>query len=543
MFGTLKGRILIILAVLAISGWYLYSRGIDLGLDLQGGMHLVLEVSDPEGTMTPEGRADATDRALKIIRTRVDEFGVEEPRIQKIGQDRIIVELAGIRDEERAKDVIQRAAFLEFKLVDESAAFAQALPEIDRAVVQALGEEAIIDVEGGPDTREAVQQLLFGTSDSAAAAADTAAAASDTAAAAEAAQDSILQARPFTAALLETGQVGEFLVASEDVERLQRYLALPEVRAALPRDLELAWSTEPEGVGAELYRRLYVVGAEAVMSGQELENAIAGRQTTQFNETVVNFELSRRGGREFAEVTGRNVNRRLAILLDNQVVSAPVIQSQIASSGVITLGAAPIEEARDLALVLRAGALPAPLEILEERTIGPSLGAESVAEGKVAGMVGLALVVLITLAYYHLAGVLAIGGLVVYVVLVLGGLAGFGANLTAPGIAGLILSVGMAIDANVLIFERIREELAAGRTARGAVDAGFQNAMSAIVDSNLTTLITALILYQFGTGPVRGFAITLSIGIMASFFSAVFVTKTFFLLYLERRSSTRALSI
>ncbi|MGH7129044.1 MAG: hypothetical protein ACREIV_10770, partial [Planctomycetaceae bacterium] len=216
MFGTLKGRILIIVAVLAVSGWYLYARGITLGLDLQGGMHLVLEVSDPEGTMTAEARADATDRALKIIRTRINEFGVDEPLIQKVGSDRIIVELAGIRDEDRAKAVIQRAAFLEFKLVDESGVFAQALPRIDRAVVDALGAEAIEALEGEPSARQAVQDLLFGTSDSAAAAPDTAVAASDTAGAAadtagatdgaatvQSLQDSVLQARPFTSALLD----------------------------------------------------------------------------------------------------------------------------------------------------------------------------------------------------------------------------------------------------------------------------------------------------------------------------------------------------
>jgi preprotein translocase subunit SecD len=225
-------------------------------------------------------------------------------------------------------------------------------------------------------------------------------------------------------------------------------------------------------------------------------------------------------------------------------MSAPVIRDRIGASGQIELSNnAPMEEARDLALVLRAGALSAPLAIVEERTVGPSLGQDSIDAGVGAGIVGLALVVIIMIGYYRMAGILAIGALTVYVLMVLGGLAALDATLTVPGIAGLILSVGMAVDANVLIFERIREEVLAGRATRTAVDEGFGNALSAIVDANLTTLITALILFQFGTGPVRGFAVTLSIGIVASFFSAVFVTRTLFLLYIYRKKTTDPISI
>jgi preprotein translocase subunit SecD len=203
----------------------------------------------------------------------------------------------------------------------------------------------------------------------------------------------------------------------------------------------------------------------------------------------------------------------------------------------------PLEEASDLALVLRAGALPAKINIIEERTVGPSLGQDSIDAGRIAGMLGMALVVLVMIAYYRIAGILAVGALGVYVVLVLGGLAGIGATLTVPGIAGLILSVGMAVDANVLIFERIREELAVGRATRTAVEEGFQHAFSAILDANMTTLITALILFQFGTGPVRGFAVTLSMGIVASFFSALFVTRSFFLLYLKGKKVSDPISV
>jgi preprotein translocase subunit SecD len=232
----------------------------------------------------------------------------------------------------------------------------------------------------------------------------------------------------------------------------------------------------------------------------------------------------------------------MAIILDKRVQSQPpVIQSQINRNGQITLGNASLQEAQDLALVLRAGALPVPLRIVEERTVGPSLGQDSIRKGVTASVVGGVLIVLMVLGYYRLAGVLGIGGLALYALFTLGALASFGATLTLPGIAGFILSVGMAVDANVLVFERIREEIKAKRTPRAAVDMGFQNALPAIIDSNLTTVITALFLLQFGTGPVQGFAITLIVGIMASFISAVFVTKTFFLIWLERRTSTREL--
>jgi preprotein translocase subunit SecD len=237
------------------------------------------------------------------------------------------------------------------------------------------------------------------------------------------------------------------------------------------------------------------------------------------------------------------VGDQIAILLDGEVVSAPVVRDRIGARGQIDLGQADMEEARDLALVLRAGALPARLQVMEERAVGPSLGQDSIDQGRIAGIVGIILVILVMTVYYRMAGFLSVIALGVYVVLVMGGLAALNATLTLPGIAGLILSIGMAVDANVLIFERIREELAAGRTTRTAVDEGFAHALSAIVDANITTLITALILFQFGTGPVRGFAVTLSIGIVASFFSALYVTRTLFLLYLSRRKASDPISI
>ncbi|MDT8339870.1 MAG: protein translocase subunit SecD [Longimicrobiales bacterium] len=557
MFKTVRRRLLFTLAVVAISGWQLYDRyhdscvedadsecvksPIKLGLDLQGGMHLVLEVDDSLGTMTPEARADAIDRVERVIRTRIDELGVEEPLIQKSGSERLIVELAGIRDQKRARDIVQQAAFLEFKLVRPVTELEAGLPRIDRAIVAALGVdslEALGRAVEAPDGAD-VEALLFGGADTAAA--DSAAGAGDPASdTASGPREPNL--RPFTSLLNVGDGEGIYLVASEDIPQADLFLGLPEVRRAFPRDIQLHWGSEILGRGARTFKRLYVLEADAFMTGDRLEDAVAARDA-QFSTPQVQFQLNRAGGREFSRFTGQHVGDYLAIVLDGEVMSAPVIRDRIGARGQIDLAGAPMEEASDLALVLRAGALPAPLRIMEERTVGPSLGAGSIAQGEVAGLIGILLVLVVMIAYYRMAGVLALGALLVYVILVMGGLAALNATLTLPGIAGLILSVGMAVDANVLIFERIREELAAGRATRTAVDEGFGHALSAIVDANITTLITALILFQFGTGPVRGFAVTLSIGIVASFFSALFVTRTFFLLYLQGRKASDPISI
>ncbi|UCC25717.1 MAG: protein translocase subunit SecD [Gemmatimonadales bacterium] len=552
MFKTVRGRIITTLALIVVCAWQLYdhyqescNRGEDagcvqspikLGLDLQGGMHLVLEVDDSLGTMTPEARADAIDRVERVIRTRIDELGVEEPLIQKSGSERLIVELAGISDQQRARDIVQQAAFLEFKLVLPTSELQSALARMDRAIVAAVGVDSL-QVLGraveAPDQTDDVAALLFGG--------DTTEAAADSAGAQDQ-EEPEANLRPFTSLLLQGDGEGIYLVAVEDMPQAELFLAMPEVRRTLPRNVELHWGAELVGQGARTYRRLYVLEDEAFLTGESLETAQAARDP-QYNTPQVRFELDRRGGRDFARFTGQHVGDFLAIVLDGEVMSAPVIRDRIGASGQIDLTGAPMEEANDLALVLRAGALPAPLRIMEERTVGPSLGAGSIEQGETAGLVGVILVLFIMIGYYRMAGVLAVGALMVYVVIILGGLAAFNATLTLPGIAGLILSVGMAVDANVLIFERIREELEAGRATRTAVDEGFGHALSAIVDANLTTLITALILFQFGTGPVRGFAVTLSIGIVASFVSALYVTRTFFLLYLQGKKASDPISI
>jgi len=537
MFKSLKARFALIAALLLLSGWMLVQRGVTLGLDLRGGTHMALEISDPAGALTSEQREDAIDRAIRVIRTRIDELGVAEPVIQKVGQERIVVELPGATqdDQRRAKDVIQRAAFLQFQIVRPLTDLEGALPRMDRALAQAFpaGSQPLTTPEQ-PVTPGVGGLFQTPTGDT------VVAEEGDTVAAAAAAAPA---APALSGRLMPTGQTGQLWVTSENVPIVEQYLASAAVQQLMPRGLQFRWGVDPAAAAADPGgRTLYLVEARAMITGEYLEDAQAQRDP-QFGQPEVSFTLSRQGGRIFERATGQHIGDAMAIVLDERVISAPVIQSQIGSSGRITLGGGSIEEARDLALVLRAGALPAPIHIVEERSVGPSLGADSIEKGQLAGMIGISLVILIMMFYYRFSGVMAVVALTMYLIFLLGGLAGLGASLTLPGIAGIVLSIGMAVDANVLIFERIREELIAGRTPRMAVNEGFGNALSAIVDSQLTTLLTALVLFQFGTGPVRGFAITLGIGIIASLFTAIFVTRSFFMLYLERRAAAQGVSI
>jgi preprotein translocase subunit SecD len=496
---------------------------INLGLDLQGGIHLALEVDQSKGPVAD--CADAIRRAERVVRTRVDEFGTTEPLVQVVGQCRLVVELAGEKDPARAKAIVQKTAFLEFRITDMKNRFQDALPSIDRALRQA-------GVKAPESAQVTAVSQLFGQD--------------STKRAGQAATDTTTDANAAGAlsALLFQGQMpGEFLVPEEQVSRAESLLARPEVAATIPRGVELRWGTETESRGARPYRALYALEDRPIITGDELTKASARRDQLN-NHSVVTFDLTRRGTRKFCEETGRHVKDYMAIILDGRVQGQPpIINDQICGTGQIDLQNKPLTEAQDLALVLRAGALPAPLHIVEERAIGPSLGADSIKAGVRAGALAVALVILIMIGYYRLSGALAVAALALYVLFTLGGLALFGFTLTLPGLAGFALSIGMAVDANVLIFERIREELQLGKTVRLAVEEGFKHAMSAIIDSNITTALTALILYLVGTGPVQGFAITLLIGILASMLSAVFVTRTFFLIWLQRRPTMVTLSV
>ncbi len=546
MFSTIRSRLIMIAALVALAIFSLWPRQITRrakgpdgrmrdtvetrvplkqGLDLQGGIHLALEVDQSKGAVADP--AGALERALTVVRTRIDEFGVAEPLIQKVGNTRIVVELPGLKDPARAKDIVQRSAFLEFRIVDMHNQFRAAIPAID-ADLRKAGVRA---PSGSQPASGAVERLL--SSDTSAkgkgkAKADTANA----------------NAPGALSALLFSGsQQWEFLVPEEDFPRADSLVALPLVKRLIPRGLDLMWATSATSQGGRSYRALYAVENRPIITGEYLVDARAQLDPV-YNQAVVTFQLSRSGGRIFGRETGRHVGDFMAIILDGRVQgSPPVIRSQINTRGQIELGNASLQDAQDQALVLRAGALPAPLVIVEERTVGPSLGQDSIHDGIRAGVVGTLAVILIMVGYYRLSGVLAICALAFYVLFTIGGMGAFGSTLTLPGLAGFVLSIGMAVDANVLIFERIREEIQLGKSLRAALDLGFNEALRAIIDTHATTMIAALCLFQFGTGPVKGFAVTLTIGIAASLLTAVFVTRTFFLIWFKQRPDMKEISI
>jgi preprotein translocase subunit SecD len=347
----------------------------------------------------------------------------------------------------------------------------------------------------------------------------------------------------FSKLLQPGGMPGEYFVSFADTGTVARYLEMPEVRALIPPARSIRWGAIDDNARRSGFRPLYVLESRAIIRGdQQLKDARPNTDPIEGN--LVLFELTNEGGRRFGAETAKHIGDNLAIVLDDVVMGTPpVIQDVIRTRGQITMRGKPLQEAQDLALVLRAGSLPVPLRIMEVRSLGASLGEDAIEEGKRAGILGIALVVLIMIVYYRFSGALAVAGLVVYVLVTLAILAGFDAVLTLPGIAGFVLSIGMAVDANFLIFERIREELERGKTVRTAINEGFDHAFSAIIDTHVTTALTALILYQIGTGPVRGFAVTLIAGIVASLFTAVFVVRTLFLLWLSRSRGAQTLSI
>jgi preprotein translocase subunit SecD len=546
---SLKYRILIIVALIAASSWALFPRTttervkrngvyvvdtvqrvpLKRGLDLQGGMHLALEVDESKGVIANKG--EAIDRALKVVRTRIDQFGVSEPLVQKAGNDRIIVELPGIDDPQRAMDVVQKSAFLQFQITDKTNALEKALPRLDLAV-KSLGAAAGPGAAATPaaDSAKSALQGLFSKDTAKKAPGDTTK------------KDSAAVTGGAFSKLVQQGQIpGEYYVAQSDVPTLQRYLSNPAVQGAIPPGKVVRWSSDTTSLGSRTYRAMYVLDARPIITGEYLTDA---KPTQTPNEgTVVEFTLNNEGGRRFRNETGKHIHDYMTIVLDSLVMSAAVIQGAIGTRGQITLGGRDLQAAQDLALVLRAGALPVPLKIAEVRNIGPSLGADSIHSSIRAGIIALGLVVIIMIGYYRFSGVLAVVGLCVYTLYTLAALAGFDATLTLPGLAGFVLSIGMAVDANVLIFERIREELDHGKSTRLSIDEGFKHALPAIIDSNVSAALTAAVLYQFGTGPVRGFAVTLLAGIAASMVTAIFVVRTFYIIWLTRNTDQKALSI
>jgi preprotein translocase subunit SecD len=577
---NLKYRLLIIAVLIAASVWTLFPRTVvervnrngqsvldtvrrvplRRGLDLQGGMHLTLEVDEAKGVV--QNKSDALDRAIRVVRTRIDELGVAEPTVQKAGDDRIFVELPGVNDPVRAQSVIQRAAFLEFQITDKTQALERSLPRLDAIAVQRLPKVASAGAVAGaaapaaaPAAGKAPMSELFTTNDTSRRADSTrrdttrrdttavAATARDTTKPADSAAAATARTGAFSKAVTQGPVPGLYYVTAPDYDRLKPLVDSGWVQEALPPGKVMRWGIDTivDPNSRTSYRSLYVLDSRPIITGEYLTDARPQSDPVEGNK--VDFQLNREGGRRFQNETGRHIKDHMAVVLDQRVITAPQIQSAIGTNGQITLGSGSLQEAQDLAIVLRAGALPVPLKVAETREIGPSLGRDSINKGLVAGAVAVGLVIVIMIGYYKLSGLLAVGALVLYVLYTMAVLAGFDATLTLPGIAGFVLSVGIAVDANVLIFERIREELDAGRNVRSAIDEGFRHAMSAIVDSSVSTALTALVLYQFGTGPVKGFAVTLLAGIAASMVTSIFVTRTLYMLWLGRSTAPRTLSI
>ena len=514
-------RVVVIVAVVALAAWSLWppSEKIHWGLDLQGGVHLVLQVQTDDAV-----KAELDDSAQRLVSLAADQ-GITLGATQvEPAEDRFTVELPPGTDRDQLREVAEsylpeyelstgpeRWAFsfqtgVERQIRDQ--AVRKGLETINNRVDQFGVSEPVIQRQGlegdrilvqlpGVDDPERVKNIIKST------------------------------------AFLEFKEV----VAGPAPDRAS---LLAGFGGAVPNDAEVLSGATTGFTGEVVGRSYYLVKKSSIITGRDLRSA--RRSQDQYGMPNVQFDLVPAAADKFGEYTGSHIGTPMAIVLDNNVMSAPTIRARITDSGVIE-GNYSIEEAEDLALVLRAGALPASIVYLEERTVGPSLGRDSVNRGIRAAVAGMAVVMLFMLVYYKLSGVNANVALLVNLLLLLGAMAYFGATLTLPGIAGVILTIGMAVDANVLIFERIREELDVGKTVRSAVDTGFSRAFGTILDANLTTLIAALFLFQFGTGPVKGFAVTLSIGIFASVFTAVFVSRTIYMAVLAGRDRVQTLSI
>ena len=486
---------------------------------------------------------DAINRVLEILVNRIDQFGVAEPTIQKQGNQRIIVELAGVQDSERARALLESTALLEFFIVKDINTTNQLMVRIDQvlkgdesltAVTKTTIDKKSNEFQDSDDQTVSVSELFGETEDS------------ETSTDSAVVDENIFAERPFSAMLRNLGQtIG---VPEKNLYAVKKILERPEVQeklAAVGGMFLFSHKAEEyplvDGTLETMYS-LFLVEDAAELTGGVVEEAKANlgpQGSTSAGQPIVNLTMNSDGARKWSIVTGSNVGRQVALVLDKKVHMAPNIREKISGGGTLIEGFADINEAKDIAIVLRAGALPAPVDIIEERVIGPSLGADSVRSGTLSVIIGLGIVLVFMLIYYRFSGLIADFALIWNIVLVLAVLASLQATLTLPGIAGLILTVGMSIDANVIIFERIREELRKGKTPKAAVKSGYDRALTTIIDANMTTVIAALVLWQFGTGPIKGFATVLFWGILVSMFTAIFVTRTVFNTLTSRKGFTK----
>jgi len=456
---------------------------------------------------------DSIRRVIEIIQNRVDQFGVAEPTIQKQGNNRVIVELAGIQDSERARDLLQSTALLELMIVKDI--------ESTNALIRQLDSITATSNEKAVNNDNEINEL-FDTTGS----------------------DNF----NFSSLLISVG--GNLAISSKNLSSFKDILSQANVKQILDATNSTVLISNSSialvneiGEEEEFYT-LYHLFNNAELTGGVIEDAQMrlSQAGVTAGQAVVEVEMNSEGSREWARITGANINNRIAIVLDRKVHMAPVIRSQIFGGGTVIEGLDSIEEAEDIAIVLRAGALPVPVTIAEERTVGASLGADSVTKGTLSMAIGLLLVVIFIVLFYKMSGLIASFSVMWTLILLLGVLALLEATLTLPGIAGLILTVGMSVDANVIIFERIKEELRNGKSVRSAIDSGYERAITTIVDANLTTGIAAAVLYQYGSGPIKGFATVLFWGIIVSMFTAIIVTR-FVFDFVTSRKNIEKLSI
>lgn len=516
------------------------------------------EIRDDESRIKADLQTEvdnAIDRAVEVVRNRIDQYGVSEPVIQKKGGSRLVVELPGVSNVDDVRKLLQGTALLEFQLIYDPQLAFKVYQKIDTylaggnldSLVKSDSVKKITSLDSlkkdttsvssankkqpkkeitKKDTVKKKDTSIASTTDSTVNPEDTTQQLSEE-------EFKIKHPWFFVARPDPQGQTAELYVTETEKFKVQRILEKKEIKDLIPPDVEFVWSHKPFISEGQKIFILYAVKKEPELTGGVIINARSNIDP-QNNTPVVYMEMNSEGAADWARITGANINKRIAIVLDNVVYSSPVVRSKITGGSSQIEGMSSVQEAKLLEIVLKAGALPAPLKIIEERTVGPSLGEDSINKGLYSSLVALILVALFMIMYYHFAGGVADLALLFNFLFVLGIMASFKATLTLPGIAGLILTIGMSVDSNVLIYERIREELASGKPMKTSIEIGYKKAFSAIIDSHLTSIITGIILYQFGTGPIQGFALTLLIGLIANLFTSIVITRIIFDILTEK---------
>jgi protein-export membrane protein SecD len=519
-----KIRGLIITVVIIVSLYYFLplvvdnlpsfwtSKRLKLGLDLQGGSQIQLEVDFSKLELSEKEKEDGVKTALEIIRNRIDQFGVSEPSIQRVGTtNRILVQLPGLKDPTRAKELIGKTALLEFKLLANAEQIGETYELLDKYLYENIDNYEYLQKFADMEIEEIID--VFETDE----------------------EEEILEEEEEIPKVFTNLTMSEdefpMIIEFKNIALLKTLLKDENFKEQIPAGIQIAVGKENKN---DIFapRPLYFLHKRAEITGKYLDNANvrigSGYDPKTSGKPYIALKFNKSGAKKFSVITGNNIKKRLAIVLDNVVYVAPVIEDKIPGGEAMITGSFTIEESNDLVIVLNAGNLPAPVNIIEERTVGPTLGSDSIKAGIIAAMIGMAVIVLFMIIYYGLSGFIADIAVLVNIGFIIAVMTMLEGTLTMPGIAGMILIIGMAVDANVIIFERIRENLRQGKTIRTAVDGGFSRALVTILDANITTLITALVLYQFGTGPIRGFAVTLSIGIIGSMFASIVLVKAIF---------------